>query len=84
MARQITRSVDAYAQKTYAGVKNTHYQAGDVMTEEYNPTFMNDAMYDQNPLKSYGRSTYERLKGIQSTYDPAGFFSGRTGGFKVT
>lgn len=52
------------------------------MNEEYNPTFLNDAMYDQKPLQSYGQSTYERLQSIQKKYDPSGFFLGRTGGFK--
>jgi len=79
MAINITDAIDAYAQSTYAGVKNSNYQAGYVTWEEYDPTFMNDAMYDQDPLHSYGESTYERLKGIQQPVDPSRLFATRTG-----
>jgi hypothetical protein len=82
VAMNITRSIDDYAEKKYAGVKNTNYRAGDVAVEEYNPIFLNDAMYDQKPLQSYGHDTYDKLKSIQQKYDPAGFFPSRTGGFK--
>lgn len=84
VAMNITQSIDDYAEKKYNGVQNTNYQESDVMTEEYNPTFLNDAMYDQKPLQSYGQDTYARLKSIQHKYDPTGFFLGRTGGFKFT
>lgn len=82
MAMNITSSIDAYAQRKYAGVLNSHYKSGNVMWEEYNPTFLNDAMYDQKPLQSYGQARYDRLKRIQKTYDPSGLFPTRTGGFK--
>ena len=84
MAMNITASIDEYAQAKYAGVKNSNYRAGDLETEEYNPQFLNDAMYDQKPLQSYGEANYERLKRIQKKYDPSGLFPGRTGGFKFT
>jgi hypothetical protein len=82
MAINITDSIDAYAQSTYAGVSNSNYKEGNVTWEEYSPTFLNDAMYDQLPLQSYGEETYERLKGIQKKYDTNGLFPSRTGGFK--
>jgi hypothetical protein len=83
VAMNIKQSIDDYAQKKYNGVKNTNYQEGDVMRGEHNPTFLNDAMYDQKPLQSC-QDTYARLKSIQHKYDPTGFFLGRTGGFKFT
>lgn len=83
MAMNITASIDAYAKTTYAGVKNTNYKAGDIAYEEYNPIFLNDAMYDQLPLQSYGNESYTKLKTIQKEVDPQGFFPGRTGGFKL-
>jgi hypothetical protein len=63
---------------------NSNYDASgvDVTWEEYTPTFLNDAMYDQLPLQSYGDVTYQKLKGIQEDYDPSGLFPTRTGGFK--
>jgi len=89
LAMNITATIDAYAETTYAGVKSSNYKGGDgnretLEEEEYNPTFLNDAMYDQTPLQSYGRSNYEKLKAIQKSVDPEGFFPGRTGGFKYT
>lgn len=84
MAMNITNEIDTYAQKKYAGVANSHYVSGDLTWEEYSPTFLNDAMYDQLPLQSYGAATYDKLKTIQKTYDPNGLFPTRTGGFKFT
>ena len=84
VAMNITASIDAYAKEKYNGVTNTNYQAGDVITEEYSPTFMNDGMYDQQVLQSFGPDNYARLKAIQQKYDPVGFFPGRTGGFKYS
>ena len=48
----------------------------------YNPIFMNDGMYDQAVLQSYGNATYQQLKQVQQNRDPNGFFSQRQGGFK--
>ena len=50
----------------------------------YNPIFMNDAMAGQDPLRSYGDETYQRLKSTHQSYDPLGFFATRQGGFKFT
>jgi hypothetical protein len=81
-AQQITSDIDTYTKTHYAGVPNTRYVEGNLTYEEYNPLFLNDAMYDQQPAKSYGGNSYERLTAIQKEVDPNGFFSTRTGGFK--
>ena len=44
------------------------------------PLFINDASADQNPLETYGG--YETLKLAKAKYDPDGFFSSKTGGWK--
>jgi len=84
MAVNITTTIDEYAKTTYAGIPNTNYRSGDVEVEEYNPIFMNDAQYDQMPLQSYENDGYAKLKAIQQSVDPAGFFPSRTGGFKFS
>jgi hypothetical protein len=84
MSMNITESILAYTKTNYAGVRNSHYRSGNLAEVQYNPVFLNDAMYDQKPLQSYGQETYEQLKGIQEAYDPAGLFPTRTGGFKFT
>ena len=87
MAMNITATIDEYAMTTYAGVKNSHYNGGDggdLEDAEYRPIFLNDAMYDQMPLQSYEGDNYDRLKSIQKSVDPDGFFATRTGGFKFT
>jgi len=84
MAMNITATIDEYAKTTYAGIPNTHYRSGNLEVEEYNPIFMNDAMYDQMTLQSYENDGYAKLKAIQQSVDPAGFFPTRTGGFKFT
>ncbi|TVY29461.1 putative FAD-linked oxidoreductase [Lachnellula hyalina] len=83
-AEQITSDIDSYVRTTYAGVPNTRYVEGNLTYEEYNPLFLNDAMYDQKPAQSYGNNSYERLRAIQKNVDPNGFFPTRTGGFKYT
>ncbi|KUJ08661.1 FAD-binding domain-containing protein [Mollisia scopiformis] len=84
MSMNITATIDEYAKTVYAGIKNTHFEAGNLEEEEYNPIFMNDAMYDQMPLQSYENDGYIKLKAIQQSVDPTGFFPSRTGGFKFT
>ncbi|KAI7347927.1 hypothetical protein KC343_g12959 [Hortaea werneckii] len=79
----MTQPAQDYAKSTYAGVPPTNYQSGDVDFTNYNPVFMNDAMYNQDPLRSYGDETYERLRQIHNERDPSGLFD-RTGGFKFT
>lgn len=44
---------------------------------------MNNAMYRQDVLRSYGNATSRRLEAIRRRYDPTGFFSRRQGGFKL-
>jgi FAD/FMN-containing dehydrogenase len=43
------------------------------------PLFINDAAYDQDPLRTF--STYSRLQAIKKKYDPTGFFASKTGGW---
>lgn len=51
------------------------------MIRRYNPIFMNDAMYNQDVLRSYGDATFDRLKAAAAEYDPTGFFSTRQKGW---
>jgi len=81
-AQKITSDIESYSKAHYSGVPNTRYVAGNLTYVEYNPLFLNDAMYDQQPATSYGDGSYARLKAIQRRVDPQGFFSTRTGGFK--
>ena len=80
----MTKLVLEYSRTKYAGVKPTHWKSGDVDVTNYNPLFLNDAMYDQKPVQSYGNKTFQKLKEIQQERDPKGLFSKRTGGFKYT
>ncbi|WYZ41957.1 hypothetical protein EsH8_V_000852 [Colletotrichum jinshuiense] len=43
------------------------------------PLFINDAHYDQDPLKTF--ASYDRLREIKTKYDPDGFFTNYTGGW---
>ncbi|KAJ6437126.1 FAD-binding, type 2 [Purpureocillium lavendulum] len=74
---------DLHVEK-YSGIPPTNYKEGDVNFLSYNPIFMNDAMYDQDVLRSYGNTTYDRLKATHDAYDPEGFLSTRQGGFKFS
>ncbi|UJO21579.1 uncharacterized protein CLAFUR5_09318 [Fulvia fulva] len=78
---QMTQPAQDYARSKYGNSPPTNYQSGDLSFTNFNPMFMNDAMYNQQPLQSYGQGTYQRLKQIQQQRDPKGLFS-RTGGFK--
>ncbi|KAF2174162.1 hypothetical protein M409DRAFT_16430 [Zasmidium cellare ATCC 36951] len=80
----ITQPAQNYARQKYGNSRPTHWSSGYVGTTNFNPLFMNDAMYNQDPVRSYGEETYERLRGIQRQRDPSGLFSGRTGGWKFT
>lgn len=85
-AMSITSTIDAYVRKTYGGMKNSNAVEGTEKSEpglEYGPVFLNDAMFDQDPLRSYGSENYERLKRIQKEVDSDGLFPSRTGGFKL-
>jgi len=83
-AVELANNAENYAQSHYAGVKNTRYQEGSLPYEEYNPTYSNDAMFDQQPYQTFGNNNYVKLKATQRKYDPNGFFATRTGGFKYT
>ncbi|PIA96174.1 Bifunctional solanapyrone synthase [Cercospora beticola] len=78
----LTQAAQDYGRSKYANVRPTNYQSGD-LGWGYRPLFMNDAMFNQDPLKSYPAESYARLQQIQRQRDPNGFFSKRTGGFKV-
>lgn len=74
-----------YTGETYAGQSpsNAGVVAGNSTAPLSPKVFMNDAMYNQDVFGGYGTGTKERLSSIQRAYDPAGFFRGRTGGFKI-
>lgn len=78
----ITKGTQDYARDLYSKSKPTNYVAGDTTFTNFNPLFLNDAMYNQLPLQSYGSETYQQLAALQKEVDPNGFFSKRTGGFK--
>lgn len=77
----LTSEITAYSKRKYPGVKNTRYEGGNLAYAEYNPLYSNDAQFDQKPYQTYGGSSYTRLKAIQKTVDPLGFFPKRTGEF---
>lgn len=87
MARDIAATVDEWAKATFAGIQSTNYKGptdpAGLEEAQYRPIYLNDAMYDQHPLQSYGNNAYARLASIQKAVDPNGFFAGRTGGFKL-
>lgn len=83
---EIMDNIVKYAQATqarYPGIRASNFKAGAANDDYTPPIFMNDAMADQQVLQGYGSATYSRLKTIQRTYDPSGFFPSRTGGFKL-
>lgn len=82
--RTISNSLHDLHEKNYLGVYPTNYKSGNLKDVSYKPIFMNDAMYDQKVLQSYGEETYQRLKATHSAYDPAGFFATRQKGFGFT
>jgi hypothetical protein len=61
-AANATSEIGSYAQKKYAGVKNTNFKDADLEeVEAYSsPTFMNDETKDQMQLQSCGKEAYER------------------------
>ena len=78
----ISPGVVDYAKAKYAGVKPTNFVGGDEEVTSYSPLFLNDAMYDQPVLQSYGEGNNAALRAIQRKWDPEGFLAERTGGFK--
>lgn len=83
-AMAITDEIDRYAMDTYGGAACTNSVGPSQEDDSFTPIFMNDAMYDMQPLQSYKNGSYERLLQAKRKYDPEGFFTERTGGFKFT
>jgi hypothetical protein len=87
MAKNITTTLEAWAEARFAGIKSTNYKGptdpAGLENDEYTAIFLNDAMYDQQPLQSYENDGYARLTSVQKAVDPEGFFATRTGGFKL-
>lgn len=79
----ITNDLDSYVREKYPDVNASNSCEG-TNKGKYTPIFMNDAMYDQKPLQSYGAETYARMKTVRDQVDPGNFFVKRTGGFKFT
>jgi hypothetical protein len=82
IARSWTSNIERYVQENHANTLNTHYEGDNPTADRYKFRYMNDAMFDQKPLQSYGDDNCQRLKAIQKAYDPTEFFPRRTGGFK--
>jgi hypothetical protein len=74
-----TEQVDQLYKSKFVNVPVTGRTAANG-TDLYLPLFMNDGMFDQKILTS--RKSYSTLQATQKVYDPLGFFSKRTGGFK--
>jgi hypothetical protein len=79
---EVTQPVADYQRAKYSNTAPTNYKSGNLSFTNFNPIFMNDAMYNQDPLQSYGEETYNRLAQIQKQVDPLGLFSKRTKGWK--
>jgi hypothetical protein len=82
IARSWTSNIEQYILENYATTVNTHYEGNNPTADKYKFRYMNDAMFDQKPLQSYGDDNYQRLKAIQKAYDPTGFFAKTTGVFE--
>jgi hypothetical protein len=80
--QEVTQPVADYQRAKYSNTAPSNYKSGNLSFTNFNPVFMNDAMYDQDPLRSYGEETYQRLAQIQKQVDSQGLFSKRTKGFK--
>lgn len=81
-AVKLSADIISYAQTTYQDVPNTRFAGDDLAYASYNPIYSNDAMPDQHTYQTYAGGNFERLKSIQESVDPEGFFATRTGGFK--
>ncbi|KAL3418333.1 FAD binding domain-containing protein [Phlyctema vagabunda] len=80
--KTISQAIDTYTSNFSSGIPNTRSTPGNPEDTKYKPLFMNDAMADQDPVRSYGDGSYEQLKATYEKYDPDHFFATRTGGFK--
>lgn len=79
---EITQPAQDYVVRKYSDTKPTNWKSGDIERTNFNPLFMNDAMYNQDERRFYGPGTYEKLRETQRKRDPEGMFRERTGGFK--
>lgn len=90
IAMNITSTAKEQVKANYGGkgLRNTNAKEGAAVVGEgdgkggENLVFLNDAMFDQLPLQSYGGDNYEVLKSTQGKYDPEGLWATRQGGFK--
>ncbi|PHH75969.1 hypothetical protein CDD82_4206 [Ophiocordyceps australis] len=71
-----------YHRREFANIPPTNYMSGQLSYVCYNPIFMNDAMEDQDPLVSYGRGNYFRLRAIKMKYDKYDFLGRQQLGFR--
>ena len=67
-----------YYQNSFGGKVASHADPGVVGRQD--PKYLNDAYADQLVVQGY--ADYAQLKATQGRYDPDGFFSKRTQGFK--
>lgn len=79
---EITEPAQKYTMQKYADTKPTNWRSGDTRRTNFNPLFVNDAMFNQDQKRFYGEGTYKKLRDIQRKSDPEGLFRKRTGGFK--
>ena len=79
---EITEPAQEYALRKYSDSKPTNWKGGETSQTNFNPLFVNDAMFNQDPKRFYGQGTYEKLRALQRKWDPEGLFRERTGGFK--
>ncbi|KAI1336108.1 FAD binding domain-containing protein [Xylariaceae sp. FL0016] len=79
-------TVDATMRQTYGGFKTLvegYQQSGLMPADAYLPLFQNDCFYPQD---YFGRLRPEKLalaQSVQTEVDPDGFWTTRTGGFKI-
>jgi hypothetical protein len=89
----ITAQIDSLYQTKFKGQKATNMKQLSVLDQSpisnttavndgYLPIFANDATWDQGVYRSY--KDYEKLGQIQKKYDPNGFFSKRTNGWRFS
>jgi hypothetical protein len=53
----------------------------EILSDSYNPLFMNDAQDTQDVLRSYGQATYGKLRSLHKELDPEGFLTSRQKGW---
>lgn len=75
--------MDTATQKLYTGTRDvvTQYTASGQLPEAYLPLFANDGYFRQDYFSRLRTADFARQ--VRDAYDPAGFFAGRTGGWKL-